>query len=67
LPGATPGDIPLLKLKVTAQNNTGRLADVTVVQRLNTSGGTLEGPCPSPGALKSVPYAADYTFLKPAH
>ncbi len=64
-PGATPIDIPLLKLKVTAQNNVGRLSEVTVVQRLNTSGGALEGPCPSPGAFRSVPYAADYTFLKP--
>ncbi len=64
--GATPDDIPLLKLKVNAQNNVGRLADVTVVQRLNTSGGVLEGSCNTPGAFKSVPYAADYAFLKPA-
>jgi hypothetical protein len=66
-PGATPNDIPLLKLKVTTQNNVGRLSEVTVIQRLNTSGGVLEGPCSSPGTLRSVPYAADYTFLKPAH
>jgi len=67
LPGATQNDIPLLKLKVTMQNNVGRLSEVTVVQRLNTSGGALDGPCSSPSALQSVPYAADYTFLKPAH
>jgi hypothetical protein len=66
-PGATPNDIPLLKLKVTAQARTGRLAEVTVIQRLNTSGGVLEGTCASPGELRSMPYAADYTFLQPAH
>ena len=66
-PGATPSDIPLLKLKVTAQAKTGRLGEVTAVQRLNTSGGVLEGTCSSPGELKSVPYSADYTFLQPAH
>lgn len=65
-PGETPNDIPLLKLKVTAQNNVGRLAEATVVQRLNTSGGVLEGACTTPGAFRSVPYTADYTFLKPA-
>jgi hypothetical protein len=67
LPGATTSDIPLLKLKVTEQNNVGRLSEVTVVQRLNTSGGALEGPCTEPGMFRSVPYAADYTFLRPTH
>jgi Protein of unknown function (DUF3455) len=65
-PGATAKDIPLLKLEVTSRREGGRLASVTRIQRLNTVGGTLEGACPSAGALVSVPYAADYTFLRGA-
>ncbi len=64
-PGETPNDIPLLKLKVTAQNNVGRLAEATVVQRLNTSGGVLEDRVRLRANSGSVPYAADYTFPKP--
>ncbi len=65
-PGATANDIPLLKLEVTSRREGGRLASVTTIQRLNTVGGTREGACPSAGALVSVPYAADYTFLRGA-
>ena len=65
-PGATAKDIPLLKLEVTSRREGGRLASVTGIQRLNTVGGTLEGACPSAGALVGVPYAADYTFLRGA-
>jgi hypothetical protein len=36
-PGATPKDIPLLKLEVVSQRG-GRLTDVTTIQRLNTKG-----------------------------
>lgn len=61
-PGATSRDIPLLKLDVTGQRNAGRLSGVTTIQRLNTVGGALEGACSSPGAMASVPYAADYAF-----
>jgi hypothetical protein len=65
-PGATVKDIPLLKLEVTSRREGGLLASVTGIQRLNTVGGTLEGVCPSAGALVGVPYAADYTFLRGA-
>jgi hypothetical protein len=65
-PGATPNDIPLLKLEVTSRREVGQLSAVTVVQRLNTNGGALEGSCHSPGVLVSVPYAADYAFLQKA-
>jgi hypothetical protein len=65
-PGATPQDIPLLKLEVTARKGSGQLSDVTTVQRINTKGGVTEGACPSAGAMLSVPYAADYVFLKKA-
>ena len=63
-PGATAKDIPLLRLEVTSQRGSGRLTGVTTVQRINTRGGTLEGACDSAGAFQSVPYAADYVFLK---
>jgi hypothetical protein len=63
-PGATAKDIPLLRLEVTSQRGTGRLTGVTTIQRLNTKGGVGEGPCESAGDFLSVPYSADYTFLK---
>jgi hypothetical protein len=62
--GAAPKDIPLLKLDVTAQRRSGQLAGVTTVQRLNTKGGALEGPCDTAGAFLNVPYSADYSFYK---
>jgi hypothetical protein len=61
-PGATPADIPLLKLAVTSQRGAGQLAGVTTIQRLNTRDGTAEGPCNVAGAFLSVPYSADYAF-----
>jgi hypothetical protein len=64
--GATPQDIPLLKLEVTSRRGSGLLADVTTVQRINTKGGVAEGACPTAGAFLSAPYAADYVFLKKA-
>ena len=65
-PGATPQDIPLLKLETTSRRGSGRLADVSTIQRLDTKGGTAEGPCPAAGALLSVPYSADYAFYRKA-
>ena len=63
-PGATPKDIPLLKLEVTAQRGTGKLTGVTTIQRLNTKGGVAEGSCEAAGAFHVVPYSADYTFFR---
>jgi Protein of unknown function (DUF3455) len=63
-PGATAKDIAWLKLSVTATRGTGILTGVTTVQRINTQGGKLEGPCDKAGALQSAGYAADYVFLK---
>jgi hypothetical protein len=65
-PGASPNDIPLLKLEVTTRHGSGKLSNVTTVQRLNTQGGTAEGVCDSSGALLSVPYTADYVFYRKA-
>ena len=63
-PGATPQDIPLLKLDVASQRGAGQLAIVTTIQRLNTKGGVADGPCDATGAVLSLPYSAVYTFLK---
>jgi hypothetical protein len=63
-PGATPNDIPWLKLEVVSHRGSGILSGVTTVQRINTKGGKVEGPCDKAGAFASVPYSADYVFLR---
>ncbi len=65
-PAATANDVPWLKLEVVAHRGSGTLADVTTVQRINTSGGALAGACDQVGDLRSVPYSADYVFLRPS-
>ena len=65
-PGATANDIAWLKLDVVGHRGAGVLAPVTAVQRINTSGGVLAGACEHPGALRGVPYSADYVFLRTA-
>lgn len=65
-PGAGANDIPLLKLEVTARHGTGKLANVTTVQRLNTQGGAADAACDSSGVFMSVPYTADYVFYRKA-
>jgi hypothetical protein len=61
-PGATAADIPLLKLDAVPQRDSGLLAGVTTIQRLNTNGGVAQGPCETSGELLSVAYSADYAF-----
>jgi hypothetical protein len=63
-PGTTPNDIPWLKLEVISRRGSGVLTGVTTVQRINTSGGKLEGACDTAGAYRSVSYSADYVFLR---
>jgi len=63
-PGATRRDIPWLRLDVTGHSGNGELSDATTVQRINTRGGAMAGSCRQPGAFLSVPYAADYVFLR---
>jgi hypothetical protein len=65
-PGASASDIAWLKLDVIARRGTGTLASVDVVQRINTSGGALSGTCDQAGQFRSVPYSADYVFLRNA-
>jgi hypothetical protein len=64
-PAATANDVPWLKLDVVGRRGNGTLADVTTVQRINTNGGVLVGACDQAGDLHSVPYSADYVFLRP--
>jgi hypothetical protein len=63
-PGKTANDIPWLKLDVVSRRGSGALADVATVQRINTEGGAAQGPCNQAGAFRSVPYSADYVFLR---
>ena len=63
-PGATAADIPWLKLEVASRRGSGALTPVTTVQRINTHGGKLDGPCDKAGEFKSAPYSAEYVFLK---
>jgi hypothetical protein len=63
-PGASANDVPWLKLDVVSHNGSGKLSDVTTVQRINTVGGVLKDSCDRPGAGRGMPYAADYVFLK---
>jgi Protein of unknown function (DUF3455) len=63
-PGATPADIAWLKLDVASHRGSGVLADITTVQRIHTEGGNLKGACDTAGSFKSMPYSADYVFLR---
>ncbi len=63
-PGATPADIAWLKLDVAAHRGSGVLTDITTVQRIHTDGGNLKGACDTVGTFKSMPYSADYVFLR---
>ena len=65
-PGTTGGDIPWLRLEVAAGQGSGQFAKVVAVQRIATRGGMLAGTCDAPGALRPVPYWADYLFLAKA-
>ena len=63
-PGMVANDIPWLKLGVTSRRGNGALSPPTTVQRINTIGGKLNSACYKAGAYESVPYSADYVFLR---
>jgi hypothetical protein len=63
-PGATANDIPWLKLAIVDHRNNGILSNATVVRRINTKGGVAQGSCERAGDFLSVPYSADYVFLR---
>jgi Protein of unknown function (DUF3455) len=67
VPGATSNDVPWLKLEVTEQRGNGILSHASTVQRINTKGGVTQGPCETAGEYRSVPYSADYVFLRKDH
>ena len=54
-PGRNAERIAWLKLEVIAHRGSGVLAGVTTVQRINTSGGKLDGACNKAGASKARP------------
>lgn len=63
-PATTANDIPWLKIDVISKRGSGVLSSVTTVQRINTVGGKPQATPGNPGALQSVPYSADYVFLR---
>jgi len=63
-PGQVAMDIPWLKLGVTSRRGNGVLSPATTVQRINTIGGKLNSACYKAGSYESVPYSADYVFLR---
>jgi hypothetical protein len=63
-PGATFSDIPWLKLEATDHHGEGIMSQVAMIQRINTKGGAMQGSCDTPGTYRTVPYSADYVFLR---
>jgi Protein of unknown function (DUF3455) len=63
---ANPGAVPLLLIEATDHAGTGKLAQVTYIQRLNTTGGLAPtiGDAKT-GAEVKIPYTADYVFFGP--
>ena len=63
-PGKTINDLPWLKLDVISLQRKGIFSGVTIVQRVNTQGGVMQGSCEEPGSFLGIPYSADYVFLR---
>lgn len=55
---------PWLKYTVTKNSGLGIFSDVSVVQRINVRGGMIAGSCSEPGEFRSVPFSADFVFLR---
>jgi Protein of unknown function (DUF3455) len=64
VPGTSPNDIPWLKLEVVMSRGSGLFSGVSVVQRINTHGGVVNGFCEQAGDYYGVAYSADYVFLR---
>ncbi|MHC3469287.1 DUF3455 domain-containing protein [Streptomyces sp. 7R007] len=60
------GAVPELLLQATATRGAGVFADVSYVQRLNTTGGVAPTTACTGTDQVSVPYTATYAFYKPA-
>jgi hypothetical protein len=63
-PAPNASDIPWLEVEVVDHVNEGVLSDAVTVLRVNTKGGFAQGSCESEGKYLSVPYSADYVFLR---
>lgn len=63
-PAPRPGAILWYLAAVSEASGTGVLAGTRFVQQINTVGGLLNGPCPTPGQERRVNYTADYLFWK---
>jgi uncharacterized protein DUF3455 len=61
-PGAN--DIPWLEVEVVGHLGKGALSEAVTVLRTNTKGGLAQGPCKTEGEYLSIPYSADYQFLR---
>jgi len=61
-PGAN--DIPWLEVEVVDHLGNGVLSEAVTVLRTNTKGGLAQGPCKTEGEYLSIPYSADYQFLR---
>ncbi|MGY8684625.1 DUF3455 domain-containing protein [Bradyrhizobium sp. UFLA05-153] len=64
MPAPTANDISWLELEVVDHRNKGVLSEAVTVLRKNTKGGVAQGSCDSEGKYLSVPYTADYVFLR---
>ena len=62
--GATANDIAWLMLDIIEHRGSGALSEAATVERINTKGGLAQGPCEPAGAYLSVPYSAEYVFLR---
>jgi hypothetical protein len=63
-PAPAANDIPWLELEVVDSNNEGVLSGAVTVLRVNSKGGLAQGSCEAEGKYLSIPYAADYLFLR---
>jgi hypothetical protein len=63
-PAPRPGAILWYLASVSESSGIGVLIGMRSVQQLNTVGGLLGGPCPTPGQERRVNYTADYLFWK---
>src|SRR5262245_30269283 len=61
-PAPRPGAILWYLANVTEASGVGIFAGNVAVQQINTVGGLLGGPCPTPGVERRVDYTADYLF-----
>ncbi len=63
-PAPRPGAILWYLASVSESSGIGVLNGIRFVQQINTVGGLLSGPCPTPGQERRVDYTADYLFWK---